>query len=49
MKMPNKIKKKCDKCGRMIREVTFHEGKFLCGRCRRYGQSGGKRNKNGKR
>ncbi len=49
MKMPNKVKKKCDRCGFMVREVTFYNGRFLCGKCRRYGQGGCKRRlKNGK-
>jgi len=32
-----RVKKKCDGCGRMVNELTFYHGKFLCWRCRPYG------------
>lgn len=36
-KIYRKIKKKCDKCGKMRRELTFYDGQYLCGRCRPHG------------
>jgi formylmethanofuran dehydrogenase subunit E len=36
-KIYRKIKKKCDRCGKMRRELTFYNGKLLCGKCRSYG------------
>ena len=28
-----KVKKKCDKCGRMWNELYLRDGKYLCGKC----------------
>jgi len=31
--------KKCDKCGKLARELTFWNGQFLCGRCHKSGKT----------